>query len=109
MALEDKLLDEQRDSSENTYSFIPICAGVTYFKIQVPRGENFQDRWTSASLPPGVTVTISFAEPFRTVRGTLDVPEQDKVTRTIAIDRTRKLKFQLAEPEAEGESDERLF
>jgi prepilin-type N-terminal cleavage/methylation domain-containing protein len=99
MALEDKLLDEQRDGSETAYSFIPICAGITYFKIQVPRGENFQDRWTSPSLPPGITVTMSFAEPFRTVRGTLDVPEEEKITRTIAIDRTRKMKFALATKE----------
>jgi hypothetical protein len=109
MALEDKLLDEQRDRSESAYSFIPVCTGITYFRIQVPRGENFQDRWTSPSLPPGVTVTMSFAEPFRTVRGTLDVPEQEKITRTIAIDRTRKLKFQIAPTEVESKSDERLF
>lgn len=104
MALEDKLLDEQRADSERAYSFIPICEGITYFKIQVPRGENFQDRWTSPSLPPGVTVTMSFAEPFRTVRGTLDVPEEEKITRTIAIDRTRKMRFALATKE--GDADE---
>jgi prepilin-type N-terminal cleavage/methylation domain-containing protein len=104
MALEDRLLDEKREDRERPYSFIPVCAGVTYFKIQVPRGENFQDRWTSPSLPPGVTVTMSFAEPFRTVRGTLDVPEEEKIIRTIAIDRTRKMKFAL--PTKEGHEDE---
>ena len=109
MALEDKLLDEQRDSSEKAYSFIPICAGITYFKIQVPRGENFQDRWTSPSLPPGITVTMSFAEPFRTVKNTLDVLDEEKITRTIAIDRTRKLKFQIVPAQAKGKSDEQLL
>lgn len=104
MALEDKLLDEQRQDSERAYSFVPICAGITYFKIQVPRGETFSDRWTNPSLPPGITVTMSFAEPFRTVRGTLDVPEEEKIVRTIAIDRTRKMRFALAAKE--GHEDE---
>jgi len=90
---EDKLLDEQRESWEKDYSLVPICAGVTFFKIQVPRGESFLDAWSSNSLPPGITVTISFAEPFKRVTGTLDVPPEDKITRTIAIDRTRKIRF----------------
>jgi len=116
LALEDKLLDEKRESWEKTYSFVPICTGVTLFKIQVPRGENFQDRWTSPSLPPGVTVTISFAEPFKSVRGTFDVPDEDKIVRTIAIERTRKIRFDIASGASEtgksgetGKSDERPF
>jgi hypothetical protein len=103
MALEDRLLDEQRADRERPYSFVPICAGITYFKIQVPRGEIFQDRWTSPSLPRGITVTMSFAEPFRTVRGTFDVPEEEKITRTIAVDRTRKMRFALAAKEGRGD------
>ena len=109
MALEDKLLDEKREDWEKAYSFIPICTGITYFSIQVPRGENFQDRWTSPSLPPGITVTLSFAEPFKTVTGTLDVPDEEKITRTIAIDRTRKLRFQIVPTEAGDKSGERLL
>ena len=94
-ALEDKLLDAKRDSLERLYPFIPICTGLTFFQVQVPRGENVQDKWTSASLPSGVIVTISFAEPELTVRGTLDVLEEDKTSRTIAIDRTRKIRFKV--------------
>jgi len=104
MAVEDKLLDKQRQSWEQNYPLVPICRGVTFFKIQVPRGENFLDKWSSTSLPPGITVTISFAEPFKTVRGTLDVPDEEKITRTIAIDRTRKIRFQLA-PTQEQEQE----
>jgi len=95
MALEDKLLDEKRKDWEKAYSLVPICTGVTFFKIQVPRGENFQDAWVSPSPPPGIKVTISFAQPFETVSGTLDVPEAEKIVRTIAIDRTRKLRFEI--------------
>ncbi len=95
IALEDKLLDEKRADWEKQYSFVPVCTGLTFFKIQVPQGESFQDKWTSASLPPGITVTISFAEPYKTITDTLDVPDSEKISRTIAIDRTRKLKFAL--------------
>jgi len=105
IALEDKLLDEKREDWEKTYSFVPICTGVTFFKVQVPQGEEFLDKWANPSLPAGITVTISFAEPFETVRGTLDVPEAEKITRIIAIDRTRKIKFKI--PPSQGQEQEK--
>lgn len=102
--LEDKLLDEQREGWERPYSFVPICAGVTFFKIQVPVGEKLQDEWTSGSLPGGIVVTISFAEPFETLSNTWDVADAGKIARTIAIDRTRKIKFTIAKREREEKS-----
>ncbi len=101
IALEDKLLDEQRKSWEKAFSFVPICTGVTFFKIQVPGGKDFLDKWTSVSLPRGIVVTISFAEPFKTLTGTWDVPEVEKIMRTIAIDRTRKIRFIFGKKESD--------
>ena len=98
IALEDKLLDEQKEDWEKEL-FVPICTGVTFFKIQVPTGETFQDNWTGNSLPYGIVVTISFAEPFKTLAGILDVPEDEKVIRNIAVDRTRVIKFILTKKE----------
>jgi prepilin-type N-terminal cleavage/methylation domain-containing protein len=95
VGLEDRLLDEQREGWEKKYPFVPVCSGVTYFKIEALRGENLQDKWTSDSLPNGIVVTISFAEPFKTLTGVFDVPDTKKITRTIAVDRTRKIKFLL--------------
>ncbi|OHB61220.1 MAG: hypothetical protein A2167_05285 [Planctomycetes bacterium RBG_13_46_10] len=95
MTLEDKLLDEKRSDWEGSYSFVPICTGITFFKIEVPLGENLQNVWATPGLPPGIKVTISFAEPFKTAGGTMDVPETEKITRTIAIDRTRKIRFEI--------------
>ena len=106
MTLEDKLLDEKRQDWEKTYSFVPICTGITFFKVQVPQGENFLDKWASSSLPAGITVTISFGEPFETVRGELDVLEAEKITRTIAIDRTRKIKFKIPPSQEQQEEKE---
>jgi prepilin-type N-terminal cleavage/methylation domain-containing protein len=93
--VEDKLLDEQRETWEKNYPFVPICRGVTLFRVEIPQGESFLDKWASPSLPPGIKVTISFAEPFQTVTGALEVPDADKVSRTIAIDRTRMLTFEM--------------
>ena len=105
LSVEDKILDEQKEDWEREL-FVPICTGVTFFKIQVPRGESFQDRWTSDSLPGGIVVTISFARPFKALDGTLDVPEAEKITRTIAINRTRKIRFIIIEKEPEDEEEE---
>jgi prepilin-type N-terminal cleavage/methylation domain-containing protein len=102
IGVEDKLLDEQKENWEREL-FVPICTGVTFFKIQVPQGEDFQDKWTSDRLPPGIVISISFAEPFKTVTGTFDVPDEEKFTRTIAVDRTRKIKFIFTKKEKEEE------
>ncbi len=106
IAMEDKVLDKNKSDWERGL-FVPICAGITFFKMQVPWGETYLDRWTSTSLPPGIEVSISSAEPFKTVGGTLDVAEEDKIIRTIAVDRTRKIKFTVEKSgAAEGEEKE---
>jgi len=93
IALEDKLLDQKRQTWEENYSFVPICRGVTFFRIEVPDGDDYVDRWSAPSLPPGMRVSLSFASPYETIRGTLDVAESEKFYRTIAIDRTRSIQF----------------
>jgi hypothetical protein len=86
--------------------FVPLCSGVTFFKINAVKGEEPIERW-SGPLPPGIMVTISFAEPFKRVDGTWDVLDEEKITRTIAIDRTKKIKFEIVEKEYfEGEEEE---
>jgi hypothetical protein len=90
--MEDKVLEKNRDELEREL-FVPICSGITYFKIAVlAGGKNPIEKW-NGSPPPGIIVTISFAEPYKKADGTFDVPDEDKITRTIAIDRTRKIRF----------------
>ncbi|MHC4721871.1 MAG: PulJ/GspJ family protein [Planctomycetota bacterium] len=116
--LEDKVItdDAQLELKEmNADYFIPLCSGITFFKIQVPVikvfGENvklpgrdevwpeeeekFIDRWVTDKLPKAVTVSISFAEPYQAVTGELEVLDSEKVTRTIAIDRTRNIEYRF--------------
>jgi hypothetical protein len=99
---EDQLLDQKREAWEKNYPLVPICRGVTFFRIEVPKGDDFVDQWSDAALPPGVKVTISFAQPFETVRGTYDVDDLEKITRTIAIDKTRKIRFIASATALEG-------
>ena len=103
IALEDKLLDNNKSDWEREL-FVPICGGITFFRVKVPWGETYLEKWTSTSMPPGIEVSLSAGIPFKTVGGTLDVPEEEKTIRTIAIDRTRKIKFTVAKSGlAEGE------
>jgi len=98
--LEDKLLEDYpRKEKWERELFVPICTGLTFFRIQVQKGEEFQNEWAGDSLPPGIVATISFAEPYKTLDGTLDVPDAEKIIRTIAIDRTRKIGFVLVPKE----------
>jgi len=106
IGLEDKLLDEQRQSWEKEYPFVPICDGVTFFKIEVRRGDYALDEWTPGPLPPGIIATISFAEPFEALDGTLDVLDVEKITQTIAVDRTRKIGFMFVKKEYDSEEED---
>jgi len=106
--LEDKLLDAKRENWEKNYPLIPICRGVTFFRIEVPKNkeDEFVDRWAASALPPGVKVTISFAAPYETVRGTWDVLDHEKISRTVAVDRTRAIKFTASETRLPTQEDE---
>lgn len=101
---EDKVLDKNKEDWEREL-FVPICAGVTFFKIEAVTGTIRAERW-NGSPPPAIAVTISFAEPYKKVDGTFDVPDEQKITRTIALDRTRKIRFEITgtEESSAGES-----
>lgn len=95
--LEDKVLEKNKDDFEREL-FVPICSGITFFKISVLAGKNPLEKW-NGSPPPGIVVTISFAEPYKRADGTFDVLDEEKFTRTIAIDRTRKIRFDTSTSE----------
>ena len=95
IALEDKVITDEiqadrQDRGEEL--FIPLCSGMTFFRIEVP-GAKGTSTWTTGKLPKSVRATISFAEPYETETGDFEVAAEDMITRTIAIDRTRKIKY----------------
>lgn len=100
--MEDKVLEKYKDDFEKE-AFVPICSGITFFKITAFSGKDPIERWNG--IPPrGIVVTISFAEPYKRADGTFDVPDEEKITRTIAIDRTRKIRFDTST--IEGDNNE---
>ena len=62
------------------------------------------DKW-SGRLPPGIEVTISFAEPFETIDNSWEVYDDQKYKRTIAIDRTRRIKFKITQKPPDTSED----
>ncbi|KPK36349.1 MAG: hypothetical protein AMJ65_16290 [Phycisphaerae bacterium SG8_4] len=96
IAAEDKLLDKKKENWEKEL-FVPLCGGVSFFGINAIKGEKLLDKW-SGPLPSGIEVSISFAEPYKRVDGTLDVLDEQKIIRTIAVDKTRKIAFEIAAP-----------
>lgn len=95
ISVEDKLLDDQKEPWQREL-YVPICTGLTFFKIEIPQDSVLLNGWSNENMPPAVMVTLSFTQPYKTVSGTLDVPEENKIIRTVAIDRTRKPAFTLA-------------
>jgi prepilin-type N-terminal cleavage/methylation domain-containing protein len=106
IAAEDKLLDKNKEDWEKEL-FVPLCSGVTYFRINALRGDRRLEKWTG-NLPPGIEVAISFAEPYKTVGGTLDVLEEERIIRTIAVDRTRKIRFKVPESQQTSEQEQKM-
>ena len=99
---EDRLLDRDRDKSEKNV-YIPICEGVTYFYVKIiSEKERTEIAWGSG-VPLGMTVTISFAKPFKDDKGNYDVPENEKYSRTITFDKGRKIKFDISSEEEASE------
>ncbi len=94
LGLEDKLLDEKKEARDREL-FIPICHGVTFFEIEALSDKEPAYEWKGSQLPYGLVVSISFAEPVETFTRGLEVRDEDIITRTIAIDRTRKIKFEV--------------
>jgi len=100
MFLEDRLLGQQRTEFElRSPPFVPVCGGLTQFSIKFRQGDTWVDRWPGPAPPVGIQVTISYAEPHETPSGELEVLEEDKIIRTIAIDRTRKIRLDTNQPD----------
>lgn len=112
IALEDKIIDQGVSFNEMSQEelqqigvelYVPICSGMSFFKIEVPSGERTLATWVSTKPPTSVVATISFAEPIEIATGEFEVPEEKKVSRVIAIDRTRKIRYIFVKKEFEIE------
>ncbi|NQV32958.1 MAG: prepilin-type N-terminal cleavage/methylation domain-containing protein, partial [Phycisphaeraceae bacterium] len=66
--LEDKLLDQRRDEVESLSPFVPVCGGLTAFRIEVHRDDEWTQQWASPELPTGIRVVMSDAQADKNVR-----------------------------------------
>jgi hypothetical protein len=126
---EDNLLDKEQkgDWSPDRQLFVPLCTGLSYFKVQIPKQQDltqkadvltgqqtsetiqnrldqqtdeqkYDDAWNKPQVPVAVTVTLSFAAPVDTGVGGVEVPDDQKIVRTIVIDRSKKMTFNYVAP-----------
>ncbi|MFH1615081.1 MAG: hypothetical protein ABIG61_08375 [Planctomycetota bacterium] len=100
--VEDALLSKQEEEWKEMKLelFVPLCTGVSFFQVQALKNSQLLDDWTTDALPHGVVVTISFADPVETTMG-LDIPTEKLISRTIAVDRTRKITFNFTKKKDE--------
>jgi len=108
--LDDKILsieEAQRDELDQR-PFVPVCSGMTLFEFTVPQEDTALEepkeplqQWNNKILPPAIAVIMSFSPPTELATGEFVFLEQDVEKRTIAIDRTRKIRFVFVEKKFE--------
>ncbi len=98
IGMEDKILDRDKEVWEREL-FIPICSGMTLFEVSAVSGQEILYKW-SGPLPTGISISLSFANVEKD--NETDKPDKNIYTRIIAVDRTRKIRFEI---EQAGESN----
>ncbi len=98
IAMEDRLFETVGESGDRLEKpskelFVPLANLITYFKIEAFNKGDLVNTWSRLALPTAIRISISFAEPFENMSGRLEVWEEDIITRTVAIDRTREIKY----------------
>ncbi len=100
---EDKLLDSPEKFRR--VHFVPLCDGITFFKIEASQQGQLADAWNKPELPPAIKASISFAEPVESITGQMQVPPEQIYSRTINTDRTRTVDYIFVKEEFELPDD----
>ena len=113
IAMEDQLLDFAMSSTTETSQAaqqkigqepcVPICQGLTYFEITAINNTSTTKNWSSPTLPTALLISISFAEPTESITGEFEIPPEKIYSRTVALDRTRKISYKFIKKEADLE------
>ena len=113
LQLEDPVIDADKSilDSQAYYQdrgidlFVPLASGITFFKIEVLENDKLLPAWSKTELPKAVFVTISFAPFVQDIDGSFYIPEEEKISRTIAVDRTRKIPYKFLSKEFDLEEE----
>ena len=105
MALEDQLIDTIESGEEATSQaslqklghepYIPIASGMTFFEIVAVNDENILRQWSATAPPNAIAISISFAPYVENIDGEFEIPPEEIFTRSVAVDRTRKIKYKF--------------
>lgn len=96
--LEDALVDNLRSGNEKPDDFVPICPGLTYFGVYAMTGlQEPLPQWQKQTMPVGVLVRLSMAQMVQLEDGSFVLPEENIVSRAVAVDRTRPIDYKVGE------------
>lgn len=122
---EDKVIaefDGQLDEWKDRELFVPVAKGLSFFKIQIPPAEKFEgldknkkgtfvkkpasivrptEKWIDKKLPVAIEIVLSFASEQKDAAGAYYVEDEDKASRTVVVDRIRKIPYQFIKVEYE--------
>ncbi len=94
--LEDKVLAAGSDVASGERLFIPITEGLTHFEVQSLMADEVSSAaWTSDTLPTAVRIGISFAPLEELPDGSIGVPEEAILYRSVAVDRSRFIAYEF--------------
>jgi hypothetical protein len=95
--LEDAVVDNLRSGDEKPDNFVPICPGLTYFGVYAlsDAGE-LAPQWQQYIMPGGIVVKVSLHSMIQMEDGSFVLPEENIVSRVVAVDRTRPMAYKLS-------------
>ncbi|AQQ72257.1 hypothetical protein SMSP2_02638 [Limihaloglobus sulfuriphilus] len=99
---EDPVLDTHAREYPENMIFVPVCDGITYFKLEVYNGQAFGDSWSGKTMPTGIRGEISFSDPIVGIDGSLQLLQEDIYTRMIALNREKNLQFRFEKKDLEA-------
>jgi hypothetical protein len=94
--LEDALVDNMRSGDKNSEVFVPVCTGLTYFSINAMSDANeMTPQWQKQTMPTGILLKLSLESMVQMDDGSFMLPEESIVSRAVAVDRTRPIRYTL--------------
>lgn len=103
MNLEDTLTSTEQQENLDKEIYVPVCTDATYFSIQAFNDEILTDSWSNSDFPAALFLSISFAPPVEYITGDIEVPEEDRLFRTVSVSRAREYNFKLVNKDLEEE------
>jgi len=94
--LEDALVDNMQAGDKLPEVFVPICPGLTCFSVfAVTDANELEPQWQKQAMPNGILLKLSLEPMIQLEDGSYELPEENIVSRAVAVDRTRPIAYKL--------------